>query len=341
MQKLIIILPLIFLILSNCKISGTITDTDNNKLEGITVILKQQGHENITAITNKHGKYFFTHISSGQYTIIPGKCTIANPLNYILDKNIKDIKEMDFTLGCVKIGMPYGFTESLLQFFGKDILRNCKDAIEENNAILIKLSVFNLNSKIEEKLNTINALLVPGGYDINPALYKEKKHEKTGTIDFMLDSLELKALQYANDNLLPILGICRGQQMINVFYGGSLYQDIPTQFKGTPKVAHLSCNDICFHDIEIYNDTILLKIMGNNFLNVNSIHHQAVKKLAENLRFSAKSADGIIEGIENKNMQHFVLGVQFHPEKLRKSKPEFNKIFETFILETSKSNSKY
>lgn len=131
--------------------------------------------------------------------------------------------------------------------------------------------------------------------------------------------------------------------MLNVFHGGSLYQDIPAQHPKGNEVPHrkqqslliVKPNVACFHDVKIDEDSILKSILNKSSLSVNTYHHQSVKKVAPGFKATAKSADGTVEAIESTG-KRFILGVQFHPEKLAGDDPIFGKIFKRFISEVRK-----
>lgn len=230
----------------------------------------------------------------------------------------------------IKIGITYGTSESLSYMAGYDMLKNYRNAIKDNGAIPIKLSVNYTDQDIEEILSALDGLLIPGGVDVDPELYGEEAHENLELIDTKLDALEMKALQFAEENNLPVLGICRGLQIINVFKGGTLYQDIPTQLNSD--IIHRDKENGAFHDIHIEMDTKLYEIFNVEILNVNSSHHQAVKEPGYGLIISAVAPDGVVEGFES-NSDQFILGVQFHPEKLISERPVFNEIFKTLVIE--------
>lgn len=333
-QKTTCTLSLILCIfLSACKISGKITDSDGYGLEGVKVEL----HGTVTqmATTNLKGEFSFTFLPPGHYFVIPGKCNDASPRSIEIDKNSQfgNATGVDFVLGCPQIGMTYGTTETLSANIGIDILSNYRDAIEENNGIVVKLTVAEKESKIQEKLIRLQGLLIPGGVDVDPFYYNEEKHEKLEYTDTKLDTLEIKILKYARNHFVPVLAICRGIQVANVAFGGSLYQDIPALFPNPSVIIHRD-KSFVYHDIDIVKNSLFFDITGFTQLNVNSSHHQGIKELGDGLVVSATSMDGMAEVIESAIKNHYLIGVQFHPEVMRKEDETFNHIFEHFLLHT-------
>lgn len=136
----------------------------------------------------------------------------------------------------------------------------------------------------------------------------------------------------------PILGICRGCQVINVFLGGNLFQDIDSQVKNVfghhPKGV---LGDEKYHRIKIKKDSELYKIFNREIIEINSFHHQSVKELGEDLKVIATANDGIVEAFQSYHMdEHYILGIQWHPEAMVKRYDEFLKIFENFVEKCSK-----
>lgn len=163
-------------------------------------------------------------------------------------------------------------------------------------------------------LNRIDGLLFTGGADINPLFFQEEPIRELQDINPYRDRQELLLARLAADRQIPILGICRGVQVLNAAFGGSLYQDIHSQMEGT-RIKHSQQLDRSFasHTIEIEPGSLLEKIMGCNHAAVNSFHHQAVREAAPGFRVSARAKDGVIEAIESTEGKS-ILGVQWHPE---------------------------
>ncbi|BCY18143.1 gamma-glutamyl-gamma-aminobutyrate hydrolase [Leptolinea sp. HRD-7] len=185
--------------------------------------------------------------------------------------------------------------------------------------------------KLAEVVSGFRGILLTGGADINPELFHGEPHPKVYGVDPTRDSIEIALANYCADNKIPLLGICRGLQVINVALGGTLYTDISDQLPGALKHPCYPdyARDYLAHNVMIKVNTHLTAITGQNQMKVNSLHHQGIKDLAPDLTMSAMSPDGLIEGVEF--MFHpFFLGVQWHPECLPDSAPN-QAIFSAFI----------
>jgi len=166
-------------------------------------------------------------------------------------------------------------------------------------------------------LDVCSGLILTGGVDIHPDTYCDRdSKEDCGTYNTERDGFELKVIEKAMKKRIPILAICRGHQLMNIYFGGSLIFDLME----TRSVEHerISETENRLHDITVLKDTLLHEIMKTDSAIVTSSHHQAVDRLGEGLMINAKSDDGIIEGIEysDKKDKPFFLGIQWHPERL-------------------------
>ncbi len=166
-------------------------------------------------------------------------------------------------------------------------------------------------SEKEDLVADIDALILSGGGDLNARTYGEE-NIRTSEVSDKRDEFEFLALEKALKRRIPVLGICRGMQLINVFFRGSLWQDID-EF-GAVTSDHTDLKGDTVHKVRILKDTMLYEIIGEEIIEVNSHHHESVKKTGEDLKISAFSLkDRIIEGIENQELK--VIAVQWHPER--------------------------
>ena len=183
----------------------------------------------------------------------------------------------------------------------------------------------------------IDGLLLTGGGDIHPKYFDQEYHPSLKYVNEARDGLELPLCQEAIEANLPVFGICRGIQVMSVAMRGSLYQDVPSQF--TDPLTHPGKNssEDSEHEIEIESNSRLCKLVEKRRDKVNSAHHQAVDEIGEGFIVTARSADGVIEAMENPS-KDFVLGVQYHTERMIRTE-EFRehrrKLFEAFIQAAS------
>ncbi len=173
-----------------------------------------------------------------------------------------------------------------------------------------------------------DGLLLPGGADIDPALYGREREEKCGKPNELRDKNEFQIFKAFAETGKPVLCICRGFQLLNTVYGGTLHQDIADIKKCTHSDFLKRARSV--HRISIAEDTRLFSIFGKSEAGVNSLHHQAVENVGENLIPSAVSEDGFIEALELKG-HPFCLGVQWHPEHMSKRDPLQQRIFDEFV----------
>ena len=186
-------------------------------------------------------------------------------------------------------------------------------------------------ASIAEKLD---GLLVPGGTDVSTFLYGEEAVPQVTTMRAADDKFEFAVVHKMAELGKPILGICRGEQVINVAFGGTLYQDIPSQRPSNICHKQSGPRNEPFHYANLEKDSHLYKIFETDRLAVNTYHHQAVKDVAPNFKVAAKANDGIIEAIEHESK--YIIGVQWHPECMVDVHPEYKKLFNDFVKACSK-----
>lgn len=185
---------------------------------------------------------------------------------------------------------------------------------------------------ISEMVDRVDGIILSGGVDVDPQLFGEEPDPNLGRIDPQRDVFELQLAQIALKKDKPILGICRGCQVLNIAAQGTVVQDIAAYY-GPEKVYkhsqsaprwHLS------HAVELLKGSKLAEIFGCTTLQVNSFHHQAVKDPAPGFLVTAKAKDGVIEAIESVENK-YVIGVQWHPELVWKQHPQFVSLFQSLI----------
>jgi putative glutamine amidotransferase len=183
---------------------------------------------------------------------------------------------------------------------------------------------------LEAILGSVQGLILSGGPDIHPRRYGEEPLAGLGEVDEALDRMELLAAGLAIEQDLPLLGICRGIQVLNVALGGTLYQDIapqmPESICHTPK-ADKAVNT---HTVRLEAGSRLHKLFGKREIWVNGKHHQAVRDIAPGLTVAARARDGVVEAVEHP-LKRFVIGVQWHPEGTWRDDPYSQKLFSAFI----------
>lgn len=186
---------------------------------------------------------------------------------------------------------------------------------------------------IEEQIKDVDGIIISGGYDVNPLSYGDEPHAKLGFIYPKRDKFDICAVKAAYKLGKPILGICRGNQILNVAFGGTLYQDISLIDGAYIKHTQESQPGSIGHSVHVKKETKLYDIFKEDIV-TNSFHHQAVKDIAKGFSVSALSKDGVIEAIE-KDGEDFIMGIQWHPEMMTAAGDKnMLKIFEKLVEES-------
>ncbi|MEG0687418.1 MAG: gamma-glutamyl-gamma-aminobutyrate hydrolase family protein [Hungatella sp.] len=205
-------------------------------------------------------------------------------------------------------------------------------AIAKAGAIPVLLPLEAAKEDLVQLVDTFDGFIFTGGPDIHPFYFGEETQGSCGNASEARDTLELALLPLVMAAGKPILGICRGLQLINVALGGTLYQDLPSQFKEDVPTAHTQpfAYTLPAHHVTVAEGTLLAGIAAASEISVNSIHHQAIKDLAPGLTASGYAPNGLIEAAE-KSDYPYLLGVQWHPEYLRDKDACSARLFQSFL----------
>ena len=198
---------------------------------------------------------------------------------------------------------------------------NYTDAIAKAGGIPVVLPIIDDPALAESLLAKVDGIVFSGGPDLDPVEYGEEILNETVSIDAVRDRSDLLLARAALASGKPVLAICRGEQLMNVVLGGSLYQDLPAQVEGV--LPHSDTT----HMIGVEKGSVLFDLFGSDSLMVNTFHHQAVKDVAPGSRVTARSSDGVVEAYENAN----VLAVQFHPERMFQADPSWLALFRYLV----------
>lgn len=207
-------------------------------------------------------------------------------------------------------------------------------AIERAGGAPVILPYVDKKEKISKWIDGCDGIMLTGGGDVAPKFYGEAPHPKTQKPCALRDELDFFCFNYAFEKKKPIFAICRGLQLANVALGGTLYQDLPSQFES--KLCHKQTQGKFepSHDVLVKEGTPLFDVVGKSKIASNSFHHQAVKVLADGLAVSAIAEDGLIEAVYHTGEGYFC-GVQWHPERLCEIDGDNLELFKNFIKAAS------
>lgn len=212
------------------------------------------------------------------------------------------------------------------------IRRGYIEAITAAGGVPITLPLMANRDFASHVVDLADGILLPGSLtDVDPQLYNAEVSPYFGQKGPERDQSDFYLLEKAFEKKIPVFGICFGHQCLNVFCGGTLYQDLPHDVKSN--VVHWQDEpyNLPAHNVKVEENTLLHRLFGKTEVAVNSIHHQGVKKVASNLRPMAYSPDGIVEAYENRNGGQFLMGVQWHPERMWQEDPAQLSLFHEFV----------
>lgn len=207
------------------------------------------------------------------------------------------------------------------------------DAIVRAGGAPIFIPLVDDESVLRRIYSTIDGLLLAGGGDVDPTYYGEEPIPQLGSLDLERDAVELPMVRWAVEDGKPILGICRGIQVLNVALGGTLYQDIPSQLNSPGHDISYQKQDWTHmaHDLHLEPESQIAQVLGTTLFSTNSLHHQSLKRVAPGLRAVGWAPDGVVEAVEGMNGQ-FIMGLQCHPEALQgAADPRWQALFKRFV----------
>lgn len=204
------------------------------------------------------------------------------------------------------------------------------DAVNAAGGIPIILPLKLQDEELDAVIKHFDGFLFTGGPDVNPLIFGEETRAGCGAVSSLRDDLELRLFPKLVTADKPVLGICRGIQVMNIAMGGDIYQDIPSQYSTTQQHSQASKSSVASHHIYPQAGTLLRDILKKDRAAVNSHHHQAVRALGQGFLADAYAQDRLIEAISMPGKK-FILGVQWHPEGLWKHDADSAAIFQAFI----------
>ena len=188
-------------------------------------------------------------------------------------------------------------------------------------------------SAAQALIHSLDGLLLSGGSDLDPSYYGEEPVPELGVTLPERDAFEMALVGLALRRGMPVFGICRGMQVLNVALGGTLYQDLPSQWEQDPlKHRQDTPKWQPTHEVRVSEGSYIAGVMGREIAKVNSYHHQGIRDLAEGLVVTGRSSDGVIEAVEAEDLsERWLLGVQWHAEAMRGSGPQQESLFEAHV----------
>ena len=230
-----------------------------------------------------------------------------------------------------RIGIPMRIEQTTNRFY---LGRDYSEAVEAAGGLPIHISLIPKPDYVDAVVEDLDGILLPGSdTDVDPLSYGQDPHPELGTVQFIKDQTDMLVIAASERKRLPLFAICFGMQILNVFRGGTLIQDIRSQVPNSIKHEQGVPRNRPSHRIRMLTDTKLAKIAGMLEATVNSHHHQAIESVGSNLIATAWTTDGVIEALEDPRTDRFVVGVQWHPEIGWESDELAQRLFRTFIDE--------
>lgn len=202
--------------------------------------------------------------------------------------------------------------------------------IEAAGGIPVMLPLISEQDDLKRLMHMLSGILFSGGQDVSPHIYNEVKRKRCGECCAKRDEMETVLYRIAYEQDKPVLGICRGIQLINAVMGGTLYQDIPTERRRGIEHHQKPPYDMPSHMVKVYQDSPLHDLLQWGLISVNSYHHQGIKELAPGVKAMAEAEDGLIEALYVPD-KTFIWAVQWHPECSYRTDENSRKILEAFV----------
>ncbi|MDQ6887400.1 MAG: gamma-glutamyl-gamma-aminobutyrate hydrolase family protein [Gemmatimonadota bacterium] len=213
-------------------------------------------------------------------------------------------------------------------------------AVERAGAIPVVIPPLEAVSTASVVLRGLDGLVLTGGEDIDPSLYDEPPHPALGPINSQRDATEIALVEAARESGRPTLAICRGIQLLNVALGGSLVQDISAQRPESLDHDQSAHREARVHAVQVEAGSLLGAALGTEHLTVNSSHHQALDRVGDGLRISARAPDGVIEGVEWSERGWWAVGVQWHPEELMSTDESWDRSLFAALVERAEARGR-
>jgi putative glutamine amidotransferase len=234
-----------------------------------------------------------------------------------------------------RIGIPMRIELPTDRFY---LSRFYSEAVEAAGGAPVHISLIPKADYVNSVADGLDGILLPGSdSDVDPLRYGHQPHPKLGAVHPIKDETDLLLIEAAERKQIPVFAICFGMQVLNVSRGGTLIQDIESQWPNAIKHEQGAPRDRASHRIGLAPETKLSTIAQVESLAVNSHHHQGIETLGANLIATAWSSDGIIEALEDPRPERFVMAVQWHPEHGWERDPVSRRLFEAFVFEASKT----
>lgn len=312
-------------------------------LSHVNLLEENQGGEQYVTLA-KHKK---TKVIFGVSFFLFGFFIAAIPiLTYSLITN-KQKSNKKPLIGIVSTRIPAAPTSPFVNILDDKTNQMYINGVQKGGGVPLTITGLEImtDSDIEYQVSQFDGILLQGGDDISPEIYNETKDPLCEDTNLQLDLNQISVFKTAKRLSIPIFGICRGCQLINVASGGSLYQDLslrelPPGVKSDDHHHYENWSLPVAHNISVDKNSLLYSVMKRELMGVNSLHHQTIKKLADGFKISAKSPDGTVEGIELIDKKNWIVGCQFHPEALLHGSDEFLPLWKAFVDQAVKFRKK-